>query len=98
MKLSSKQRKFLRSKAHHLKPVLIIGKMSVNEAVLKSVDEALKSHELIKLKFNSHKESKSDIVHGINRKIGGQCVGIIGNTAIIFRQNSDPEDQIYKLS
>ena len=55
-------------------------------------------HELIKLKFNSHKESKSDIVHDINRKIGGQCVGIIGNIAIIFRQNSDPEDQIYKLS
>ena len=97
MKLSSKQRKFLRSKAHHLKPVLIIGNIGVNEAVLRAVDEALDSHELIKLKFNSHKESKRDIVQNINSKIGGECVGIIGNIAIIFRQNSDPEDQIYKL-
>ena len=71
--------------------------MSVNEAVLRSVDEALKSHELIKLKFNSHKESKDDIVRNINGKIGGECVGIIGNIAIIFRQNANPEDRIYKL-
>ena len=51
--LSSKQRKFLRSKAHHLKPVVIIGKADIGDYVIKTVDECLKSHELVKVKFNT---------------------------------------------
>ena len=95
--LNSRQRKFLRSKAHHLKAVVIIGRADINKSVIKTVDECLDSHELIKIKFNSHKDSKDKIINSINKSLRSECVGIIGNVAIIFRQNTEVEDQIYKL-
>ena len=95
--LSSKQRKFLRSKAHHLKPVVIIGKADINQSLIDTVSECLNSHELIKIKFNSHKEFKDKFVNHISKETSSECVGIIGNTAIIFRQNIEIEEQIYKL-
>ena len=61
MKLTSKQRKYLRSKAHHLKPVVIIGKAEFNQSIIDTVEQCLNSHELIKVKFSQHKDSKEEI-------------------------------------
>ena len=95
--LSSKQRKYLRSKAHHLKPVVFIGKAEINNSIFKTIDECLCAHELVKVKFNNYKDTKQKIVDLINDKLDSECVGIIGNTAIIFRQNIEIDVRIYKL-
>ena len=50
MELTGKQRRFLRSKAHSLKPVVQIGRNGVNEALQAEVLRALADHELIKIK------------------------------------------------
>ena len=97
MKLTSKQRKFLRSKAHHLKPVVLIGKFKLNDSTINAIEESLNSHELIKVKFNQHKDLKKEIIYKINRKADSQSIGLIGNIAIIFRQNIDPEKRIYNI-
>ena len=95
--LTSKQRKFLKSKAHHLKPVVVIGKIELNESIIKTIDESLKAHELIKIKFNQHKNLKVQIMNTINKRINSEPIGMIGNVAIIFRQNIDLEKRIYKI-
>ena len=95
--MTSKQRKFLRSKAHQLKPVIIIGKSNINTSIYRTFDHCLNKHELIKVKFNNFKDTKLDVLEKINSKLNFETVGIIGNTAIIFRQNKNVEDQIYKL-
>ena len=95
--LTSKQRKFLKSKAHHLKPVVIIGKIEINECIIKAIDESLKAHELIKIKFNQHKDLKVQIINTINKRSNSESIGLIGNIAIIFRQNIDLDKQIYKI-
>ena len=95
--LTSKQRKFLKSKAHHLKPVVIIGKIEINESTIKTIDESLKAHELIKIKFNQHKDLKVQIINTINKRTNSESIGLIGNIAIIFRQNIDLDKQIYKI-
>ena len=48
MKLTSKQRKYLRSKAHHLKPLVIIGKteLDVTNEILKLLNEKIKRVDL----------------------------------------------------
>ncbi len=51
MSLSGKQVRFLRGLGHHLKPVVMIGKDEVSEAVISATDEALGIHELIKVKL-----------------------------------------------
>ena len=97
MKLTSKQRKYLRSKAHHLKPVVIIGKAKFNQSIIDTVDQCLSSHELIKIRFAQHKDSKKEIINEINSSVDSQTVGAIGNIAIIFRQNIDLDKRIYKI-
>ena len=95
--LSSSQRSFLRSQAHHLEPVALIGKNGVTDGTINTIDKALYSRELIKIKFRGFKDEK----HILSEKIAGltnsAVVGIIGHTLIIFRQNPDLEKQIYKL-
>ena len=53
--LSSTQRSFLRSQAHHLEPVVLIGKNGVSIGTIESVNKALEARELIKIKFREYK-------------------------------------------
>lgn len=89
------QRKYLKGLAHGIKPVVYIGQKGMTDSLLKSVDSALKDHELIKMKFNDFKEKddKNNIITKIEQKTGAEKVGMIGHTAIMFRQNEDSEKQ-----
>ena len=94
-KLNGQQKKYLRGMAHKLKPVVLIGQGGLPGPVIKTIDEALAAHELIKVKFNAHKEkeSKKDMAMTIENSTHSQLVGIVGHTIIFFRQNIDPEKQ-----
>src|SRR5258706_4706288 len=48
--LTSAERRALRAKAHHLHPVIMVGNAGLTPAVLKEIDIALKSLELIKIR------------------------------------------------
>ena len=92
-KLSSKQRSYLRSQAHHLEPVILIGKNGITEGTIEAVNKALEAQELIKIKFRSFKDNKQSISDEIASSANCQVVGVIGHTVILFRQISDPEKQ-----
>ena len=96
-KLSSTQRSFLRSQAHHLEPIVLIGKNGVSSGTIESVNKALEARELIKIKFREFKDNKQSISDEIAASANCQVVGIIGHTVILFRQISDPEKQIVPL-
>ena len=51
--LSSGQRKFLCSKAHHLKPLVLVGKQGLTDTLVESVNVNLEAHELIKVRFTN---------------------------------------------
>ena len=87
--LSSHQRKFLKGKAHNLEPVVLVGKNGISDNLIKMTDNALNDHELIKIKFVELKDRKKILFEEIVEKTGGHPVGMIGNVAILFRQNSD---------
>jgi RNA-binding protein len=90
-KLKGSIRKQLRSQAHHLKPVVMIGRNGVSGQLMASVDAALKDHELIKVKFVEFKEEKKEISAEIAGATKSEVVGIIGNIAIFYRQHPQPE-------
>lgn len=48
--LSPEQRKFLKARAHALKPVVMIGAQGLSEAVIRESGLALDAHELIKIR------------------------------------------------
>ena len=95
--INSKQRSKLRSLAHHLKPIVIIGKLGVTEGVVNSIDEALNTHELIKVKFSMNKDFKSKLIQSCNDTLSASIVGEIGHTLIIFRPHKDKEKRKINL-
>ena len=92
-RLKGVQKKYLRGLAHGKKPLVFVGHKGISPSVFKAVDEALETHELIKVKFNEfkEKEQKKEIVGMIERETGAEIVGIIGHMAIFYRCQKDPE-------
>ena len=88
--LTSQQTKYLRSLAHRLKPLVIVGKSGLTQEVVASVDAALERHELIKVKFIDYKEkeAKNRMIEKICDRSGCFKAGLIGHTAILYRQAS----------
>ncbi len=95
--LSSAQRKWLRGQAHALKPIVQIGKLGLSESVLGQVDAALNDHELIKVQVSAPREEKDAIAERLAAELGAGVAGRVGHIIILFRQNPDPEEQIYEL-
>jgi len=94
--LSSSQRSYLRSQAHHLEPVVLIGKHGITDGAIESIDRVLEARELIKIKFREFKDEKLSMSEKITELSNAQIVGVIGHTVIIFRQNPDPDKrQVY---
>jgi RNA-binding protein len=91
MPLTSGQRKFLRSQAHHLEPVVIIGKQGVTDTLLKAVSDALAAHELIKIRFNEFKDEKTALTERIATETGSEIAGTIGHVLILYREHPDEE-------
>ena len=91
--LKGSQRTYLRGLAHKLRPVVQVGKNGITEDLIKAVDEALDSHELIKVKFVDFKEEKKALSQEIGERTSSEAVGMIGNIAIFYRQQSNKEKQ-----
>ena len=89
--LSSSQRSYLRSQAHHLEPVVLIGKHGITDGTIESIDRVLETRELIKIKFREFKDEKLSLSEKITELTNSQVVGVIGHTVIIFRQNPDSD-------
>ncbi len=89
--LTPKQRQFLKAEAHHLRPVVHIGKAGVTEALAQELDVMLESLELMKLKLNQNTfEDLETAVEALTRKIAGlEHVWTIGRTVLVFRPSKN---------
>ncbi len=93
--LNGSQRRYLRGLAHHLKPLVLIGKAGLAESALSSLDRALEDHELIKVKFNEFKDRKKEISQEIAEKTNSETVGMIGHVVIFYREQ--PKEKKRKI-
>jgi RNA-binding protein len=89
--LSGAQRNHLRGLAHHVKPVVYVGKNGVTDPVLQEVEEALDYHELIKVKLVDPQGRKKELADELASRSGGTRVGLVGNIVTLYRQHPDPE-------
>ena len=88
MSLSKNQIKFLRGKAHNLKPVVMLGQKGLTEAVLNELDIALEHHELVKVKLSvDDREQRRQLTDDICRQCEAEEVQSIGKTLSIYRPN-----------
>jgi RNA-binding protein len=93
LSLSASQKKAFRARGHQLEPVVIVGKDNVTEAVLKAIDAALTTHELIKVKLlNSATVDKSEAADEICVATEATLVQRVGRVALLYRPRPDEDE------
>lgn len=95
--LRGAERRYLRSQAHHLQPVVVIGKQGLSESVLAALDQALTAHELIKVRFADFKDERKALSLTMAEATGSHLAGQIGHVAILYRPHPDPKERKLRL-
>ena len=91
--LSSKARAALRAEAHGLAVTVHVGHQGVTDAVRQSLDDALRTRELVKLQFSRNDSvNVKDAANDLARAMGGDVVQVIGRTATLYRENPELKD------
>ncbi|HEX6289518.1 MAG TPA: ribosome assembly RNA-binding protein YhbY [Herpetosiphonaceae bacterium] len=96
--LTNTQRQHLRRIAHDLKSVVQIGKQGLTEQALASIDRTLEARELIKVKFLDFQDQKQELSESIAEQLNAALIGVVGNVAILYRQQVDPDKRKIDLS
>ena len=88
--LTGKQKRLLRSKAHHLNPILQVGKGGVNENMIKQVADALEARELMKISILQNcEEDKETVAEQLSAGTKAELVQIIGNTIVLYKESRE---------
>lgn len=88
--LTGKQKRFLRSKAHHLNPIFQVGKGGVNDNLIKQIGEALEVRELIKVSILQNcDEERNEVGHALSKGARAELVQIIGNTIVLYKESRE---------
>jgi RNA-binding protein len=88
--LTSKTRAELRAEAHHLAPAVHVGHQGITDTVRQSLDDALRTRELVKIQFS--KNTDTDVKTAANElatALEAEVVQVIGRTATLYRKNPE---------
>lgn len=88
--LTSSQKKKLRSLAHHLEPMVYVGREGLSKPLQQSTAAALKAHELIKIKLGRNCPLERDSAgEQLARICEAVLVQVIGRMVLLYRPNPD---------
>lgn len=90
LKLNSEQRSQLRSLAHSLDPVVMIGRCRPDRCRLKEIDVSLNAHELIKIRvFGDDRQARLDMLESICSQMEAAPIQHIGKLLVIYRPKKE---------
>lgn len=88
--LKGKQKRFLRSEAHHLNPIFQVGKGGVNENMIKQISDALEARELFKVSvLQNCEDDKNVVAEQLVNGTGAELVQVIGNTIVLYKESKE---------
>ncbi len=88
--LTSKQRAQLRALANSFETILQVGKMGINEQLIKQVDDALEARELIKLRvLETSPQSVREVADTVAERTNSDVVQVIGSRFILYRESRE---------
>jgi len=85
-RVNSEQTKELKTRAHMLKPIIMIGQAGLTEAVLKEIEIALDIHELLKIKVRAERDERKEIFQQICIDTKAEKIQSIGQVIVIYRK------------
>ncbi|MDX8397130.1 MAG: ribosome assembly RNA-binding protein YhbY [Mariprofundaceae bacterium] len=88
MPLSSKQRRQLKSDSHHLKAIIRIGQHGVSEPLIAETNNALHTHELIKVQIQQgERADRISAAEKLCQATKAELIHHIGKMFIIYRKS-----------
>lgn len=88
--LSAAQKRHLRSLAHDLKPVILMGAKGLTDALVAELNIALDHHELVKVKLaGEDREARAEVLNQLLVDTDAALVQHMGNMATLFRRNRE---------
>ncbi|MGG1638519.1 RNA-binding protein [Paenibacillus sp. FSL A5-0031] len=88
--LTGKQKRYLRALAHHLTPIFQVGKGGTNDHLVRHIEEAIESRELIKVSvLNNCLDDPKEIGVEVAKSAGAELVQVIGKTIVLYKESKD---------
>ena len=88
--LTGKQKRYLRSLAHHLDPVFQVGKNGTNDHLIRHIEEAIEKRELMKITvLNTCLEDRNEIAAELAKASGSEVVQVIGKVIVLYKESKD---------
>ena len=88
--MTPKERQALKAQAHKLEPVVSIGGKGLTDAVIREIDFALKSHELLKIRAGAmDRHERHAAFSTICGRTGAEPVQHVGKVFVIYRKREE---------
>jgi len=88
--LTGKQKRYLRSLAHELKPIFQVGKSGTNEGIIRHIREAIEKRELMKVSvLNNCLDDPKAIGEELAADTDAELVQVIGRTIVLYKESKD---------
>jgi RNA-binding protein len=88
--MKGKDRAELRAEAHHLDPTVHVGQHGITPALIGSLDDALRTRELVKVKLGKTVDTgPRDAAAELATATSSEVIQVIGRTATFFRENPE---------
>lgn len=98
MALTGKQVRQLRSLAHHLNPIIHIGKSDITDALVKETEAALENRELIKCAVQDGSDLETrEAADMLAERTNANVVQVIGHRFSLYRESSRDDIEKIKL-
>ena len=90
MSMTGRDRAALRAEAHHLKSLVHVGHSGLTPALLGSLDDVLRTHELVKAQVAQAGElSARDAATEVAQQLKAEVIQVIGRTFTVYRENPE---------
>lgn len=88
--LTGKQRRHLRALAHDRKPIIQIGHAGLTSGVIRAIDAALFTHELIKIRvLQECPEDAATLAPAIEAATGSSVAQCIGRILLVYKRRKE---------
>lgn len=89
MALTGRQIRQLRSLAHHLDPVIIIGKANITEGTVQQANASLEAHELIKCSvLDTSSYTAREAADELAERCHAEVVQVMGRKFSLYRETT----------
>ena len=90
--MTGKERAHLRSEAHHLHPLVHVGHQGVTDALVRTMDDVLRTRELVKVDVSGNvATTPREIASALAGAVGAEVIQVIGRKVTLYRENPELE-------